>query len=274
MGIGALHGLTRLVSLKLAGLKVTDEYCGCIAALAQLTELDLQSSLVGDAGVQGLSRLTSLKFLDLSWTKASAPPALSSLTRLHMDNCQVLPHSLRPLRGARSVTVLMKFTMHTVLALLRVVPAPSNMVCDGLMGAQSCLKQSAAIHLDVLCPMRRYADISFGAQVGGEVALRVLRSTRFPMLHELHMAKVQVDEAGSELLNAICSDSASTLRSLILPSASISTVRYVGRAVALQRLNLSGKTMQPFFMSLVRDLCIWLLERHQFPWWLGPMFNF
>ncbi|BDA43304.1 probable f-box protein At5g51380 [Coccomyxa sp. Obi] len=164
VGNGALLGLTRLVSLKLAELRITDGDCAGIAALTRLTELDLRNSRVGDAGVQGLSRLTSLQCLDLTWTQASSPPALSSLTKLNMDNCKV----------------------------------------------------------------------------GGEVALRVLRSTRFPKLHAVHMSMVQVDETGRELLNAICSDSASTLDSFMLPSASISTVRFIGRAVALRSLDLTG----------------------------------
>ncbi|CAL8468713.1 g8253 [Coccomyxa elongata] len=164
VGQGALLGLTRLVSLKLAELRIMDADCAGIAALTRLTELDLRNSMVSDAGVQELSRLTSLQCLDLTWTKASALPALSSLTRLHMDNCQI----------------------------------------------------------------------------GGEVVLRVLRSTRFPKLREVHMSMVEVDEAGREFLNAICSDSASTLSSLMLPSASISTLRFMGPAVALHSLDLTG----------------------------------
>lgn len=88
--MGPLLGLTRLVSLKLAELRITDGDCAGIAALARLTLLDLRDSMVSDAGVQELSRLTSLQCLDLTWTKVTAPPALSSLTRLHMDNCQVI----------------------------------------------------------------------------------------------------------------------------------------------------------------------------------------
>lgn len=92
--------------------------------------------------------------------------------------------------------------------------------------------------------MRQCVDVSFRDQVGGEVALRVLRSTCFPKLHDVHMSMVQVDEAGRELLNAICSDSASTLGSLLLPSASISTLRFIGAAVALRSLDLTGEIMQ------------------------------
>ncbi len=103
LGQGALLGLTRLVSLTLAELRIMDADCAGIAALRRLTQLDLRNSMVSDAGVQQLSRLTSLQCLDLTWTKASAPPALSSLIRLHMDNCQVLLlHSPQPLGRARA----------------------------------------------------------------------------------------------------------------------------------------------------------------------------
>lgn len=89
------------------------------------------------------------------------------------------------------------------------------------------------------------------AQMGGEVVLRVLRSTRFPNLCEVHMSMVEVDEAGVEFLNAICSDSASALGSLMLPSASISTLRFLGPAVALHSLDLTGEIMHNWATTLL-----------------------
>lgn len=99
--------MTRLVSLKLAHVKIRDTDCVGIAALTRLTELDLNATAVSDIGVQELSRLVRLQRLDLTWTAATAPPALSSLTELHMDNCQVSPKlaqhkvSTTPLFGRR-----------------------------------------------------------------------------------------------------------------------------------------------------------------------------
>ncbi len=78
-------------------------------------------------------------------------------------------------------------------------------------------------------------------QVGGEVALRVLHSTRFPNLRELHMSITQFDDAGVELLRAFCIDSAPVLHTLILSNASLHTASFVAPAVALCRLDLSGE---------------------------------
>lgn len=87
--VGLLLSLTRLASLRLVDMKVGDRDCAGIAALTQLTELDLRATSVSDTGVQGLSRLLRLHRLDVTWTQATAPPALSSLTSLHMENCRV-----------------------------------------------------------------------------------------------------------------------------------------------------------------------------------------
>ena len=81
--------LTGLASLRVADMKLGDYHCAGIATLTRLTELDLRSTSVSDTGVQGLSSLLRLQCLDVTWTKATAPPAVSSLTNLRMGNCRV-----------------------------------------------------------------------------------------------------------------------------------------------------------------------------------------
>lgn len=74
------------------------------------------------------------------------------------------------------------------------------------------------------------------------MALRVLRSTRFPCLHEVHMSMTKFfDDAGIELLNAFCSDSASELHTLVLSNAPVHTVSFLAPAGALCKLDLGGK---------------------------------
>lgn len=98
MKVGDLLSLNGLASLRVADTKVGDTDSAGIATLARLTELDLRNTLVSDIGVQGLSRLLRLQCLDLTWTQATAPPAVSSLTSIRMENCRVrgIPaHALR-----------------------------------------------------------------------------------------------------------------------------------------------------------------------------------
>ncbi|EIE22322.1 RNI-like protein [Coccomyxa subellipsoidea C-169] len=170
--VGPLLSLTRLASLRLVDMKVGDRDCAGIAALTQLTELDLRATSVSDTGVQGLSRLLRLHRLDVTWTQATAPPALSSLTNLHMENCWV----------------------------------------------------------------------------GGEVALRVLHSTRFPNLRELHMSMTQFDDAGIELLRAFCIDSAPD------SSANNDVVKCLTDLTNLRMLSLKSTEIDDAALPLLQSL--------------------
>ena len=84
-----LSCLAQLTSLDLAELPADDATCAALAgSLRQLQHLRLSGChAVTDAGVGYLEQLAALTSLDLSYTRARAPPVAPTLRRLVMAHC-------------------------------------------------------------------------------------------------------------------------------------------------------------------------------------------
>ena len=88
-------GLTRLRALGLRGVQLADGDGALLGQFTLLTSLDLNCTLLADEDVQQLAALSNLERLDVSYTRARAPPPLPSLTELAMDLCEVRAEQTR-----------------------------------------------------------------------------------------------------------------------------------------------------------------------------------
>lgn len=70
--LGGLKGLTRLRSLNLSEMRVTDAELENLKGLTALQSLDLSETRVTDAGLEHLKGLTALQSLDLSGTRVTS----------------------------------------------------------------------------------------------------------------------------------------------------------------------------------------------------------
>ena len=62
--------------------------------LGNLDALDVSDTDMGNEELQQLQALSQLRSLNLTWTKVTRPPLVSSLTSLEMGNVEVSSHSL------------------------------------------------------------------------------------------------------------------------------------------------------------------------------------
>ena len=61
----------------------------CFSQLVNLKALDVSDTDMGNAELQQLQALTRLRSLNLTWTKVTRPPLVSSLTSLELGNVEV-----------------------------------------------------------------------------------------------------------------------------------------------------------------------------------------
>lgn len=237
MPLGRLETLTGLVCLRLDGSGVLDKDCQRLASLTRLTRLHLRDNEVSNAAVQMLSTLTALQVLDLSGTKATCPPPLSCFRELYLNSCQVLC-AIAPLCRTCS---LMQAVENNPCATYprqraqRTHSSPYHLECQTC--SKGCSKREHKHGRHRLYPLR--------AQVGGDDALRVARSVRFPNLAVLHMQYSALDEPGVDLLSCMITDSARTLSDLDLEKARLAAAPSIQLPPSLRMLKLSGEQSVP-----------------------------
>ncbi len=106
-GAGALAALKNLTSLDLQDNSIGDEGAGALAALTNLTSLRLQDNGIGAEGARALAKLTNLTSLDLSGDSnrigaegARALAALTNLTSLDLRGNEIGAEGVRALLDA------------------------------------------------------------------------------------------------------------------------------------------------------------------------------
>lgn len=90
---GRVAGLRSLAVLSMRQGLISGNSDRSFSQLESLEALDVSDTDMGNAELQQLQALSQLRSLDLTWTKVTRPPLVSSLTSLEMGNVEVWCHS-------------------------------------------------------------------------------------------------------------------------------------------------------------------------------------